>query len=463
MSRIAMAPDVAELTGEFAEKVENRSLLLDKFLFHKGWPVEEDNRGLPIKWDDASRWSFMRLADDAGTVLARETARLRKDAAGRNITPDNREWKLAQARISERLSRIAPSDPGMVTLRTAHTRRFLALFQNSQGDRGSVIVGRLEGRLAINLSDGLIRNANIALDRITGLPFIPGSAVKGACRHAAITALLAAEGAERRRLFCHVLRIFGAVTGDFAPAKPAQGRRKAVPPGDFHAFLDLMPEGKAADRKGAIDFLPAWPITPASIVVDLTNVHTPAYYSGDRRANLNAGQLDALAFEKPTVNPFPVVEAGASFAFITVLNGMADEPPLLTQATTWLREALTVNGLGAKTASGYGWFSIDEVALAKMESQVAAEATAMREREQARTLDPDPALMDEFRALKEQELVPLLNKYAFDPKFWPEETSLVRELTLFEFVKANAPHLTTSKNGGKAMRNLAEKLNRPFP
>src|ERR1035441_9467749 len=62
MARIPMASDVAELIGSAAEKVENRSLLLDKFIFHKRWPLEADAQGREAKRDDASRWSFMRIA-----------------------------------------------------------------------------------------------------------------------------------------------------------------------------------------------------------------------------------------------------------------------------------------------------------------------------------------------------------------------------------------------------------------
>lgn len=34
---IPMSGDVAELIGANAEKIENHSLLLDKFVFHKHW------------------------------------------------------------------------------------------------------------------------------------------------------------------------------------------------------------------------------------------------------------------------------------------------------------------------------------------------------------------------------------------------------------------------------------------
>lgn len=374
MARIALTPDVAALVGDFAEKVENRSLLLDKFIFHKSWPVEQDERGKIVKWDDASRWSFMRLADDGASVLRRQATALRD--MGPNVTPENRQRRLAQAKIAEQLSQIAAPGKDIAELRAQHTRRFISLFQRAQGDRGTVMVGKLEGRLAINLADGLVQNANISLDRLFGLPCIAGSAVKGVTRHSALEALRLAQGAERARLFDLVLRIFGAADTDFEPLRKGKPGNKDKPAGDFHAYLDLMPGHKAADRKGAIAFLPAWPIDNTKIVVDLTNVHTPDYYGGNKRENILPGDLSGLANENPRPNSFPVVEAGARFAFAIVLNGMDDDPGLLTQAAEWLRSALTVHGIGAKTSAGYGWFSMDDSALLSLTQAAAAEAAA---------------------------------------------------------------------------------------
>jgi len=377
MARIALAPDVAALTGPFAEKVENRSLLLDKFVFHKSWPVEEDERGRIVKWDDASRWSFMRLADDGAAVLRKHVTDLRRDAGGKNIEPANRDRKLAQAKIAEQLSKIAPPGKDIADLRAKHTRRFISLFQSAQGNRGRVIVGKLEGRLAINLADGLVQNANISLDRLFGLPYIAGSAIKGVSRHSALETLRQTQGTERARLFDLVLRIFGAADTDFEPARKGKPGAKDKPAGDFHSFLDLMPEGEAADIKGAIAFLPAWPVDNAKIVVDLTNVHTPDYYGGSRKENLRPGDLVGLANERPQPNSFPVVEAGARFAFSIVLNGMDEDLSLLTQAAEWLKSALMIHGLGAKTSAGYGWFSIDETALSSLTQAAEADAAVL--------------------------------------------------------------------------------------
>jgi CRISPR type III-B/RAMP module RAMP protein Cmr6 len=67
--------------------------------------------------------------------------------------------------------------------------------------RASVTIAQLEGRLAINLADSLIQNAGICLDRLFGLPFIPGSAIKGICRHAALEELKTASGNDQSSSF----------------------------------------------------------------------------------------------------------------------------------------------------------------------------------------------------------------------------------------------------------------------
>jgi CRISPR-associated protein Cmr6 len=396
MARIPMASDVAELIGPYAEKVENRSLLLDKFAFHKRWPVEDDDRGRDIKWDEASRWSFMRVAEGAGQLLSRAAADKRRAANGRNIEPQNRTRLLAEAQVAEALASVCWDSKELSSLRTRHTRRFLALFRSAFGKRASVAIAQLEGRLAINLADSLIQNAGICLDRLFGLPFIPGSAVKGVCRHAALEELKSASADDRSQVFDDFRAVFGTADNDFTN-------------GDLGRFRHLL-LNRSANQKGAVAFLPAYPVNEPRVVVDLTNVHYPEYY--------RSGRIEDLSSERPQPNPFPAVEAGAQFAFCLVFNGMADDPRLLEPATRWLQAALTIRGLGAKTASGYGWFSLRPDVLEKLleeerreaeadaaKAKAAAEAEAKAKVEAARraAMPPEELARDRFAALNQQD------------------------------------------------------------
>jgi len=139
--------------------------------------------------------------------------------------------------------------------------------------------------------------------------------------------------------------------------------------GNLASFIPLLP-GHSENQKGAIAFLPAYPINEAKLVVDLTNVHYPDYYQ--------SGQIEDLANEKPRPNPFPCVEVGAQFAFCLVLNGINPDIRLLENARHWLDTALTIQGLGAKTASGYGWFSLKPEVLTTIDEEERREAEKIK-------------------------------------------------------------------------------------
>jgi len=446
VATIPMPGDVAELIGPAAERVENRSLLLDKYVFHKQWPVVEETtrRGRKfVKWDEASRWSFMRIADGASQILNRDAQEKLRRARGRDVEPENRDRYNAEARIAQTLANVRWDSQELEALRARHTHRFLGLFHSAYGDRATVTIGQLEGRLAINLADSLIQNAGICLDRLFGLPYIPGSAVKGVCRHAALQDVKSATGNEQTSLLQIFCSVFGTAENDFTS-------------GDLRQFRQLVSR-KAGDQKGAIAFLPAYPVNEAKVVVDLTNVHYPDYY--------RTGKVKDLSKEKPRPNPFPAVEAGAQFAFCLVLNGINDGVGLLDHARRWLETALTERGLGAKTASGYGWFSLKPEILDDILKRENRAAAIKQQQEEAASLEPSPELTKQFEGMKETAIAATLNKYAFEPDsdFWPKDSTLLFELSLFEYVRTQAPSLAETKKGRKAMGFLAKKLNRPMP
>lgn len=375
---IPMSGDVAKLIGSAAQHVENRSLLLDKFVFHKRWPVveEQSRRGRDfVKWDEASRWSFVRIADGAGQILSKEATEKRRKAGGRNVEPENRIRYEEEARIAEALANVKWDAKELQSLRANHTRHLIGLFRNAYGERAAITIGQLEGRLAINLADSLIQNAGICLDRLFGLPYIPGSAIKGACRHAALGELKSAEPCNRPELIATFCRVFGTSEVDFKS-------------GDLKAFRQES-STRDVDRKGAVSFLPAYPVNEAKIVVDLTNVHYPDYYRN--------GVTQDLSKENPRPNPFPAVEIGAQFAFCLALNGMDNGIELLAAANRWLVSALTERGLGAKTAAGYGWFSIRSDVLEKLEQEEAAARDAAEKSRQEAADAARKILEDEAR------------------------------------------------------------------
>lgn len=348
-----MAKDLARAIGAYGEKIENRSLLLEKFPIHKEYGFER-------RFHDASRHSLLRVSENGSTMLKADAEDKKYRAGGRNVKPGKKESLLKDAAQAEILSRTSCHKPELLALRAKQTEAIREKTLASYGDNGFSIEAKLEGRMAINLAEGLIQNAGICLDRLFGLPYVPGSAVKGVARHAALWSVKELDPDKREDRLLAFSKTFGFGTDETKLAKSdlawalddRQDKKR------FEQFMDrLKSETRAKDKslQGGVSFFPAYPISPdAKIVVDLTNAHYPDYYRSQN--------LGDLSKEKPRPNPFPVVEKGTSFSFLAVLNGTGfqHENPsdLLKFAKDSLSFALTKNGVGAKTGAGYGWFSI---------------------------------------------------------------------------------------------------------
>ena len=358
LARPPIPYDVAEVIGECAEKVENRSLLLDKFVLHKSWPAAYSASSHELRIDDAPRWSFIRVAQNGDEYLQREIDNCDRAAAGRNVSDENREKSRIKGEILRNLKKCACRRlPGnLAAQKLLQNRQFVQALTNGSG-LTAVVYGELQSRLIVNLSDSLIQNAGICLDRNTGLPFIPGSAVKGVARHAALACLRNSKWTIRE-----FMRVFGSSEVDF--------REK----GELAKFASEVPE-KERTLKGGVDFIAAQPITEPTIVVDISNVHYPEYY--------RTGNLGDLAREKPNPNTFPAVEKGVRYAFCIAANGMDGiDEALFKKAREVLVEAITVSGIGAKTGAGYGWFK-------DVTKEVEAEETRTVEAEKAKRVDEE--------------------------------------------------------------------------
>lgn len=162
-----------------------------------------------------------------------------------------------------------------------------------------------------------LENAGIALHRVGGFPYLPGTGVKGMAR---AYAELVARGTDD-----DVGRVFG----------------RRLPPGER--------EGAAA---GTVVFHDAWPIEWPALVVDITNSHHPEYYK-------TSGGEPPGDWDSPKPVYFLAVAAGAKFEFAVSPRDSSVSVRDLDLAAEWLRGALAHLGVGAKTAAGYGWMQVE--------------------------------------------------------------------------------------------------------
>jgi CRISPR-associated protein Cmr6 len=168
-----------------------------------------------------------------------------------------------------------------------------------------------------------LQNVGLSFERTTGLPQIPGSAIKG------IVSTWASWSNAGEGLFESPPRV--------PTLRTAFGSDLAA-----RIFGDNSETGSAA--AGEVIFLGGYPEKPPVLSLDIVNPHHET--NGTDKRNL-------------TPNIFLCLEPGTRWRFPIIIRPGARDPAALLQAAgDWLIEALIQTGIGAKTAAGYGRFKL---------------------------------------------------------------------------------------------------------
>jgi CRISPR-associated protein Cmr6 len=170
-------------------------------------------------------------------------------------------------------------------------------------------------RVIIGLGTDSVYETGITLHHIYGFPYITASAIKGIARSYIIGEKFQKNEdlAFKNKEFCD---IFGCTSKSYY--KTAQ--------------------------KGEITFFDAMPLTPPQLKPDIMNVHYPDYYGTGNKPPTD------------TQSPRPILFLTVENTEFQFMLGCEDEhKDLLKTAFLWLETALTQQGIGAKTAVGYGY------------------------------------------------------------------------------------------------------------
>lgn len=263
----------------------------------------------------------------------------------------------------------------------------------------------LESRLFIGLSAGGMLETGCAIHHSYGLPYIPGSSIKG------VVSSFARAQAGFSAAACNEL--FGA---------EAQAG-------------STYPDGLS----GVVGFHDAWWVpdsAPTPLVQEVVTSHHPEYYRSE-------GGSDATDLDSPVPNAQIAVQG--SFLFVIEGPGAA----WLDLALNMLKAVLRERGIGAKTRAGYGYFYEDPERAADYrrilndlrESEARERARRQREQQAAEAQAAFEALSDEgkarhrtegeltrYLALSEAEqrihrsvLVAALNHLADAARSWPPD------------------------------------------
>jgi len=201
-------------------------------------------------------------------------------------------------------------------------------------------------RMVVGLGGETVLETDLTLHHLYGIPYIPGSALKGLTR-AYVTGEL--EGYKSEKLDNdneEVKRIFGS-----------QERAGTV------IFFDAMPvDGKA------------------TFALDIMNSHYPKYY-GEKALPTNDQDPNPVTFLTVT---------NTTFMFALASRNPQDQQHLedVEQAQEWLKTALEKYGVGGKTSAGYGYFKEihdgQESALVAQSSQATSTPTSSPAQQLAR-------------------------------------------------------------------------------
>ncbi len=275
----------------------------------------------------------------------------------------------------------------------------------------NVLYAQLQSRLMVNMSGGVMENAGLCLDRF-GMPYIPGSAVKGCARRMATQLLLEAPVDKKAGLLADIAMIFGWGDSDWKCGRNKNRNGKEENPVSDFWWAMAEGDGSSADTErnnrwnrvaeaaatlifndlglkpsdsdkplseqmpnfcGRVSFLPAFPIKTGikmepelgKMELDVVTCHHPDYYSQKKER----GRVRMpVAFDNEPPNPvvFPTVATGAIFVFtpLPIRGEMQSrsraDTTLNDLANQWLAAGLATFGIGAKTNAGYGWFDSSE-------------------------------------------------------------------------------------------------------
>lgn len=243
---------------------------------------------------------------------------------GRNR--EDYEWSLVQ----NQMDHYAVKYKAVATeLENRHSLQQKALM--TYGDLGAEVVeltGTTETRLITGIGEISPTEVGMVFDRNTGLPFIPGSSIKGVLR----------------RAYC-----INFVRGVESSMEEDMVIEEKDVPGLVEIFGSL--DTKDAE-KGGFSFMDAYPEAPPVMAMDIMNPHHGKYYQGESRRG-------PVGTEAPTPIKFLAVEKETVFKFRGVfLNKTAQKYKEELKAA--FVAAFTELGIGAKTAVGYGRFNSPE-------------------------------------------------------------------------------------------------------
>ena len=208
-------------------------------------------------------------------------------------------------------------------------------------------------RLLTGIGEATPTEVGMVFDHNTGVPFIPASTIKGVVRKA-----YCLNFAQKNEAMVH--RNEGLI------------EEKDVP-GLIEIFGSMEPKNS---MRGGFAFMDIYPEKPPKLAIDIMNPHFGKYYQGE---------LPPVESEEPIPIKFLTVEKNEIFIFrgFFLTDAAQKFDGELLEA---IKTALCDDGVGAKTAAGYGRFSLHQTLGGPEQKRVKPDYE--------KKSDPDPVLWE---------------------------------------------------------------------
>lgn len=277
------------------------------------------------------------------------------------------EWDIRRS-MKQREGIPAPDSQLTAALRKRHVAALKSL------THAGLVVNEFDAtteyRLVLGFGTEHVLETSLCLHRIHGVPYIPGSAIKGVAR--AVAFWQVAEQLQIPRASYEVL------ANSSSPPAPLSLLNSLLSEGsvkkqeailqqltqhslcrnlstlqnlDLESWASLVEEFRVVfgttERIGGVTFFDALPADIARLDVDILNPHFAPYYQAD-------GGAAPADYYEPIPTHFLTVAPTTRFHFS--LAGRAQE--CVDRATKYLQSALVELGIGGKTSSGFGFFHI---------------------------------------------------------------------------------------------------------
>ena len=217
---------------------------------------------------------------------------------------------------------IQDPNPCLVTHLRDRQKQQLVQFAK-QGIELYCVDATVDWRLVVGLGGEHVQETSMTLHHIYGVPYIPGSAVKGVLRHWWLQILK--EDDNFRQKHPNFIKSNDEIDESIAWKDP-----------DFLAIFG------SPEQRGEVRFLDAYPTEAVNFAIDIMNPHFGEYYGGDKPPT-DHQKLNIINF-------LTVEETKFRFAFLS------QDQKWLCKLKARFEDALDIKGIGAKTSVGYGYF-----------------------------------------------------------------------------------------------------------